>query len=270
MKIAVISIIFVLTLFIPDNFFVFFKQEGFREFSRYLSIIYLVLQMCVILDISYAWNDSWIESYENSNGTNYKHMMLFFFSGIFWVIALVSTVLNFYWFSKDTGCELEVFLISFTLALGVTYTFVSLTNLVEYGCNINLALLTSSTLNLYCVYLCWSGMMNDSNSHCNTWNTASDTIIGIFGGIGMLGVNLAYVCFWKRESVPNQSFLRAISGSLLVKHIPDEDLYNDQDSGRNLFFFHLYMALISTYMSMILTNWGSANVTNDPKKTYQK
>jgi len=56
----------------------------------------------------------------------------------------------------------------------------------------------------------------------------------------------------------------------LVKEIPDEEIYNDQDSGRNLFFFHLYMALVSTYMSMILTNWGSANITNNPKKTYEK
>jgi hypothetical protein len=113
-------------------------------------------------------------------------------------------------------------------------------------------------------------MMNDSNSHCNTWNTASDTIIGIFAGIGMLGVNLAYTCFWKRESVDDQSFIRAIAGALLVKEIPDEDIYNVQDSGRNLFFFHLYMALVSTYMSMILTNWGSANITNNPKETYEK
>ena len=113
-------------------------------------------------------------------------------------------------------------------------------------------------------------MMNDSDSHCNTWDTASDTIIGIFAGIGMLGVNLAYTCFWKRESVADQSFIRAIAGALLVKEIPDEEIYNDQDSGRNLFFFHLYMALVSTYMSMILTNWGSANITNNPKKTYEK
>lgn len=61
--------------------------------------------------------------------------LLFFFSGLFWVQALTVTVLDYYWFTKDNGCDLEIFLITFTLALGVGFTVLSVTHLAENGCN---------------------------------------------------------------------------------------------------------------------------------------
>jgi hypothetical protein len=113
-------------------------------------------------------------------------------------------------------------------------------------------------------------MMNDANRRCNTWDNAKDTMIGIFAGIAVLGVNLAYVCFWKKKIKEEQSFIRVIAGRILAKEIDDEMIYNEDEPGRNMLYFHLYMALVSLYMSMILTNWGSANITNDISKTYEK
>lgn len=44
----------------------------------------------------------------------------------------------------------------------------------------------------------------------------------------------------------------------------------DEKYGQNLLFFHCFMLLNSFYLSMLLTNWGSANVTNNVSKTYEK
>jgi serine incorporator 1/3 len=134
LKVLLIGSLFVTTFFIPSPLFVLPIQTAYEQFARYASIFYLVLQLCILADFSYTWSDRWVLSYERSNCTNYQHCLLFFFAGIFWVAALVVTVLNFYWFTKDEGCSTQVFLISFTLALGVVYTFLSLTNFVEHGC----------------------------------------------------------------------------------------------------------------------------------------
>ncbi|OMJ92313.1 hypothetical protein SteCoe_4975 [Stentor coeruleus] len=262
LKLISISTIFIFTLFIPYEFF-----DIYKEFARYISIIYLIIQLSIYVDLSYTWSDNWTKIYEQSNFTSYKYSLLFFFSGIFWVISLVTTVLNYYWFSKDTGCNLEVFLITFTLSLGIVYTFISLTNIVEYG-----SLLTSSIVNLYCVYLCWDGMTDDPNEKCNTWTDAQDTFVEIIIGISIVSIALSYVCFRKREKIKEQSILRILAESILAKIDPneDEDIFQEMGKSKKLFPFYMFMALASVYLSMLLTNWGSANVTNNSAKTYDE
>lgn len=94
----------------------------------------MLLQIIIIIDFSYSWSDKWIKSYEESNCSNYMHCLLFTAAGLLWVVALVSTVMNYYWFSKDHGCEFQVFLITFTLVVGICFTLLSLTKFVENGC----------------------------------------------------------------------------------------------------------------------------------------
>lgn len=130
LKIIFLACLLIITFFIPSAFF-----DGFRDFSRYISIVFLVLQVVILIDFSCSWSDKWIQSYEKSNFTNHRHCLLFIASGLLWVVGLVTTVMNYYWFSKDQGCSLQVFLITFTLLLGISFTLLSLTNFVENGCN---------------------------------------------------------------------------------------------------------------------------------------
>lgn len=133
-------------------------------------------------------------------------------------------------------------------------------------------MLTSSVVNLYCVYLCWDAMTNDTDSHCNTWDNAQDTVIGIIAGLVLMGLCLLYACFRKREKIKSQSPIRFVAELILPISDPmeDEESYNEMDDGYSMKYFYLYMALLSIYFSMVLTNWGSANITNNSSKTYNK
>jgi hypothetical protein len=132
MKFIVLSCFFFATFFIDNSFF-----DVYREFARYASVIYLIVQVIVIIDFSYAWNDAWVENYENSGGSNFWMFWLFFFSGTMWVVALTTSVLNYYWFSEaDGGCPVNIFLVTQTLAIGVIYTLLSVSNYVDHGCDL--------------------------------------------------------------------------------------------------------------------------------------
>ena len=62
--------------------------------------------------------------------------LLIFFSVLFWLQALALTILDYFWFTKGEECELEIFLITFTLALGLGFTILSVTGLAENGCKL--------------------------------------------------------------------------------------------------------------------------------------
>jgi hypothetical protein len=115
-------------------------------------------------------------------------------------------------------------------------------------------------------------MTNDASTHCNTWDNAQDTVMEILTDLAVVIGALMYVCFRKRETKAEQSWLRKVAERILAEIDPDEDEepYNAQDDSRKMFWFHLFMALLSVYLSMVLTNWGSANITNNNKKTYDK
>lgn len=132
--------------------------------------------------------------------------------------------------------------------------------------------MTSSVVNTYIIYLSWDAMTNDSNLHCNSWDNAQDTAIGIIIGLVVVGITLGYVCFRKREKIAEQTPIRVVAELILAKDNPEEDeeLYDLNFKGKKILYFHLFMALVSIYMSMVLTNWGSANTTNNNSKTYNK
>jgi len=130
-------------------------------------------------------------------------------------------------------------------------------------------------VNTYTSYLCWDGLTNNTNSHCNPWNTAQDTGISITISVVVLLITLTYICFRKREKIQDQTPLRNAAEPILAddedgdEQVPyKEDA--DETLGKKLIWFHAFMLLSSFYLSMLLTNWGSANIKNDDSKTYEK
>lgn len=115
-------------------------------------------------------------------------------------------------------------------------------------------------------------MTDDPNEKCNSWTNAQDTFVEITVGVSIVSIALSYVCFRKREKIKEQSILRMLAESILAKTDPneDEDMFQEMSKSKKLFPFYMFMALASVYLSMLLTNWGSANVTNDSAKTYDE
>lgn len=104
-----------------------------------------------------------------------------------------------------------------------------------------------------------------------------DTGINITVGIVVLSITLIYVCFRKKNEEHPQEYapIRNAAEPILAKEEPgEEDVpYKEEEEesdGRKLLYFHLFMALVSVYLCMLLTNWGAANSTNNESKTYDK
>ena len=96
-------------------------------------------------------------------------------------------------------------------------------------------------------------------------------------GVGVLGITLVYVCFRKKDEQHAQEYapIRNAAEPIMAKEEPGEEdvAYKEEEGegdGRKLLYFHLFMALVSVYFCMLLTNWGAANVTNNDSKTYDK
>lgn len=128
-------------------------------------------------------------------------------------------------------------------------------------------------MNLYCTYLCWDGLTNDT-SQCNTWNSASDTAVNIAVGLVVLVVALTYVSLERKEAKEDGQ-LKSAAEPILAKEEDGEEKVafleeNDENYGQKFVYFHGFMMLSSFYLTMLLTNWGSANVTNNVGKTYEK
>lgn len=115
-------------------------------------------------------------------------------------------------------------------------------------------------------------MTNDTDTHCNTWDNAQDTALGIIISLSIISFTLTYVCFRKREVIKGQGPLRKIAEFILAResHHEEEESFIEDTNPYKLVHFHLFMALACLYLSMILTNWGSANITNNNSKTYDK
>lgn len=165
---------------------------------------------------------------------------------------------------------MQTILISLTLFLGVLMTVLSVAGCFEHGCNLYLALLTSSLVNFYCTYLCWDGLTNDT-SECNTWNSAADTAVNIAAGLIVLVIALGYVSL-KEQDEKKSDEMQSAAQPILAKEEDGEKVAFkeevDESYGQNFVYFHGFMLFSSFYLTMLLTNWGSANVTNNVSKTY--
>lgn len=243
----------------------------FEEICRYVSVAYLIVQALIFIDMGYEWSAKWLEDEEN----NGKLTLLFVFSGLFWAISICVIVFCFIWFTGgESDCTTEIILISITISLGILYNILTIAGCFEHGCNRHIALLASSIINLYCTYLCWDGLTS-STSSCNSWNSSSDTALTISFGLLVSLLALIYVSLMSKSTNDNNNLKNATEPILAKEEESGGEKVaykeeSDENYGPNMLYFHCFMLLSSFYLSMLLTNWGSANVTNNVSKTYEK
>jgi hypothetical protein len=142
---------------------------------------------------------------------------------------------------------------------GVLLTLLSISNWVEHG-----SLLTSSSVALYLVYLCQSGLSSEPESYgCNPyWNDSEATSIEIAIACALVLITVLYLSFkGKRDEINENSenTIRDIADPLLVVKGEDYDNAQNDEPDRGMIWFHLFMMLIAIYMSMMMTNWGTPN-----------
>lgn len=253
----------------------------------------MLLQQVILIDVAYNWNEDWVDRADQSDRLVYG-------SGNAWLRAIVGTCAAFYlatltgivlMYQFFDGCAENIWIITLTL-LGV----LAITGIQLAGSEGSL--LTSSMISLYVTYLAYSMVSKNPNGQCNPLLGSSD-VTGMVIGLTLTAISLAWTGWsWTAEerlnvdgiqtAKPMTSSSPPVGGGRINLDVPfldpgsaptsglvmdaarDDD--NDDDDFEHTFGRHspgsqvwklnVVMALISCWVAMTLTGWGTVEVTN--------
>lgn len=223
-------IAFVPTLFIafviPNNFFVVYAW-----FCVVVSVLYLIGQLIILLEFSYAWSDAWAKREEQRFAIGLAICTLVMF-----VASIVVVAYLYVWFGNSSACQYGQAFITITLLAGVVYTALSI--YVEHG-----SILPSAVVLVYTVFNCYSALSSGIPAgECNTigGNSTSQLVVGA-----------AFACL---------SLVCAATGAGASKDAFEleatEETSPEEAEAGSYQFFHLMMMMGSCYLAMLLTSWS--------------
>jgi hypothetical protein len=246
--------------------------------ARAGAIVFCVLQQVVLIDIAYNWNEDWVDRADQADRLEYG-------SGSTWLQAIVGTCVAFYvltvtgislLYSHFGGCSDNVWIITLTLLGVIALTAIQLTGTEG-------SLLTSSVMSIYATYLAYSMVSKNPNATCNPQLGGNDSL-GIAIGLTLTAISLAWTGWsWTAEerlnvdgvqsAKPMGAPLRPSSGeaNLDVPFLDPDDqrtsgvvMETDQVmsssssmSGSGIWKLNIVMALISCFVAMTLTGFGT-------------
>jgi len=248
--------------FVPNVVFYYFAW-----ISVFGACIFLLIQILLLIEFAYEWNESWVAKWHGETfqeNKNWFRILLAVTIGL--LIATVGlTVVMYVFFGKDIACGLNIFFITFNFCLCVIVAICAVLPKVQ-DWNPKSGLLQAAVCVLYATYLVWSAIMSEPSSTCNslTGSTGADEVTIIIGAIFTFvavvystvraGSSSADTLKGKMPSV-NESKKDIETGSHSSKD--DDSSTDDADVGLeyNYTFFHLSFALGAMYICMLMTNW---------------
>lgn len=268
----------------------------FLWIARFGSFIFVILQQIILIDVAYNWNDDWVERANESD-------RLAFGSGSNWLHAIVGICVSLYTtclifisllFVHYTGtgdddsvsCAGNTWVITLTLLGIIGITFVQL-------CGTEGSLLVSGVISCYAVYLAYCIVSSNPIGECNP-NLGRNDVWGISIGLLLTTVSLIWTGWsWSAEtrltaeSVQSAKAVSPINnngstgGGELNLDVPLLDGQEAATIGivgntggdsagtentavlQSVWKLNVVMALISCYVAMILTGWGTVDVFID-------
>mmetsp|Transcript_18752 Transcript_18752/g.46452 ORF Transcript_18752/g.46452 Transcript_18752/m.46452 type:complete len:458 (+) Transcript_18752:64-1437(+) len=235
---------------------------------------FVILQQIILIDVAYNVNDSFVEKANEADQLAYG-------SGSGWLQAIIGVCVSLYvasitgigvMFAEYDGCAGNTWVISLSLIAIIGMTALQLSGTDG-------SLLTSSVMSIYVVYLCFSIVSKNPKHECNP-RLGENDVWGITVGLLLTVVSLAWTGFsWSAESrlsVESVQTAKAVapqSGDLNLEvpfldseNQPTTGLVTEQTSSSeesadlgNVWKLNVVMALISCYVAMILTSWGTVN-----------
>ncbi|KAH0466057.1 hypothetical protein IEQ34_006160 [Dendrobium chrysotoxum] len=249
LKIVVWAVLVLLMFFLPNVFITIYET-----LSKFGSGFFLLVQVVLLLDFTYAWNDSWVEKDEQK-----WYIALLSVSGLCYIATYSFSGVLFMWFNPSGhDCGLNVFFIVMTMILAFAFAVIALHP------KVNGSLLPASVISVYCAYLCYSALSSEPRDYeCNGLNNHSKPVSTTTLVLGMLTTVLSVVYSAVRAG-SSTTFLSPPSSpkSSSSKPLIEEEI----ESGKNdtkpvtysYFFFYLIFALASMYSAMLLTGWSSS------------
>ena len=239
-KIVLFLILLVACMFIPNGFFQFYAGACVVG-----SGIFLVMQVILLIDFIYGWNDRWAEKSEDEPRWACYLVSL---TALFYLLGLTLIVVMYLEFTQaregadgttPSDCNRNGTFITITVVMGVLYSMLSVKT--PHG-----SIFVASTVFLYTSVICFSAVRNGDGSGCN--NLAVDNSGGITWQLVMSSCFVGVSIAWASLSAGTQRAALSLSDSR-------DDLDEDGIQAKNYLFFHCVMALGSMYMAMMLTNW---------------
>lgn len=264
----------------------------FLWIARLGAAIFIVLQQVILIDVAYNWNDDWVERANEAD-------RLSFGSGSGWLHAVVGVCVAFYslcavaiglLYTHFDDCAGNTWVITLTLLAVVGMTVLQLSGTEG-------SLLTSSVISLYTVYLCFSIVSKNPSGECNP-RLGENDVWGITIGLILTTVSLVWTGWsWSAEARLNVDAVQTAKSvgpagtsgatggggranlNLDVPLLDGEEgattgLVTERDGGEfgggaeseslsHVWKLNVVMALISCYVAMILTGWGTVNGLDD-------
>jgi len=260
-KVFALLTLLVTTLWVSNDFL-----EVYREMARYASLLFLLMQILLLIEFGYSWNEKWLEYDERNEceGTccGWKTAIIVSAFGMY-VGSIVLWVVMYLVFGKE-GCGAQLTLTSLTIIICVALTVISCTKIAPHG-----TLLTSAVVTLYSSYLCYSALASNPDKHCNplaegSMESASDLTMGLL----VAGISIAVTANSATGSKQALVGSSASGGSselttTLEDGTPKESSSAENDNekveyGReSWWYYHVMMIACSLYMAMLLTDWSN-------------
>eukprot|EP00760_Papus_ankaliazontas_P007196 PhM_4_TR132/c0_g1_i1/m.57793 len=200
------------------------------------SALFLLLQIVVLIDFAYNWNEQWT----SKEAAKWGYYLLIC-SSVMYIFSFVVTGLSYHWFVRSSdGCSLQNAAVTITLLAGIFMTLVSLR--VPHG-----SLLPTGLIFSYSVVQCFTALSSVQDESCNSLfsPTASKGLnMSMVLGALFVGVTLTYT------AISTTGSRRAFTVS--TERNPDEDDFSEH----GFCFLHGVMMLASMYLAMVLTSWG--------------
>jgi len=252
------------------------------------AFLFILIQLVLLVDFAHGWAESWVEAYEETEAKCY-YIGLFFFTIVFYVITIVAVILFYIYYAVD-GCGLHKFFVSFNLILIIGISVVAILPKVQEH-QPRSGLLQSSIISAYVVYLTWSAMSNNPDTHCNpnlveildprdtpvnattpapgTPDTSTSDGVFDWQSVAALAIWLFAVLYSSIKTSSNSQVgkLTLSEKTILQSDTGSSDNDSDAETGQKVWdneeegvaysysFYHFMLFLASLYVMMTLTNW---------------
>merc|ERR1711988_392926 len=279
LKTTIILATFIGSLWMNDD-----NAAGFASVCLYGSALFIIIQVLILLEFVYAWNENWRDKAQEDESF-FKYLMG---STIMAYLASITfIVLSIVQFGAG-GCSFAIAQISWTTVACVLFSVISIT-ISEHG-----SLLCSSMVTLYCCFYCWSaltgmdpGVTDDAGNKCNTLlsdSGSSATTVNVVFGLILTCLSLAGSAYSSGEGVNDLTTMNS-------KHTTDRAYkqaskdpeaggdYEQMEGGGDqadwdfgsselvqpLMTYHFIMVVCVMYMVMTVVNWD-VDVTSEHAK----
>lgn len=163
-------------LFIPEESF---DSVGYAWVARIGSVFFLVLQIMVLIDFAYTWNENWVERAYKGALTAYDDA-----SHKVWLYAVLASAFALYALSI-TGiallyqfygnCPIGISFTTETLVFILIMTIFSLFRDKIVG--VEGAILPVAVVSAYIVFLCWGALESNPDNACRPGQQTTATIV---------------------------------------------------------------------------------------------